>query len=168
MIVYPTLTHNCPYKKNKAHMNSESKSDFYLIRKRAVPETLVKVVEVNRLLATGKAKTIQDAVDRVGISRSSYYKFKDDITEFHNSMVGMPLTLSLEISDETGILSDILGVIAEFGANILTIHQSIPIGGLASVSISIQVLQSSEDVSNLLSRLEDLNGVHKLKISGLT
>ena len=54
-------------------------SDFYLVRKRAVPETLLKVVEVNRLLSAGKVKTIQEAVDRVGISRSSYYKFKNDI-----------------------------------------------------------------------------------------
>ena len=149
-------------------MNSETHSDFYLVRKRAVPETLQKVVEVNRLLATGKSRTIQEAVDQVGISRSSYYKFKDDIAEFHNSMVGLTLTLSLEISDETGVLSDILGAIAEFGANILTIHQSIPIGGVASVSISIQVLQSSEDISSLLSRLEALSGVRRLKVSGLT
>jgi chorismate mutase len=154
--------------REEQNMNEEAKSDFYLIRKRAVPETLLKVVEVNRLLSTGKVKTIQDAVDLVGISRSSYYKFKDDITEFHNSMVGMTLTVSMEISDETGILSDVLRDIAEFGANILTIHQSIPIGGLASVSISMQVLQSSEDVSVLLSRLEALRGVHKLKVSGLT
>ena len=125
-------------------------SDFYLVRKRAVPETLLKVVEVNRLLSAGKVKTIQEAVDRVGISRSSYYKFKNDIEEFHSSMAGMTLTLSMEISDETGILSDILREIADFGANILTIHQSIPIGGMASVSISMQVLKSSENVSGLL------------------
>ena len=142
-------------------------SDFYLVRRRAVPETLQKVVEVNRLLSAGKARTIQEAVDEVGISRSSYYKFKNDIEEFHSSMVGMTLTLSLEISDETGVLSDILGVIAEFGANILTIHQSIPIGGVATVSISIQVLQSSDNVSALLAHLEKLSGVRKIKASGM-
>ena len=132
-------------------------SDFYLVRKRAVPETLLKVVEVNRLLSAGKVKTIQEAVDQVGISRSSYYKFKNDIEEFHSSMAGMTLTLSMEISDETGILSDILREIADFGANILTIHQSIPIGGMASVSISMQVLKSSENVSGLLENLEHTN-----------
>ncbi len=138
-------------------------SDFYLVRKRAVPETLLKVVEVNRLLSAGKVKTIQEAVDRVGISRSSYYKFKNDIEEFHSSMAGMTLTLSMEISDETGILSDILREIADFGANILTIHQSIPIGGMASVSISMQVLKSSENVSGLLENLERLSGIRKIR-----
>ena len=141
-------------------------SDFYLVRKRAVPETLLKVVEVNRLLSAGKVKTIQEAVDRVGISRSSYYKFKNDIEEFHSSMAGMTLTLSMEISDETGILSDILREIADFGANILTIHQSIPIGGMASVSISMQVLKSSENVSRLLENLEQLSGIRKIRVTG--
>lgn len=141
-------------------------SDFYLVRKRAVPETLLKVVEVNRLLSAGKVKTIQEAVDRVGISRSSYYKFKNDIEEFHSSMAGMTLTLSMEISDETGILSDILREIADFGANILTIHQSIPIGGMASVSISMQVLKSSENVSGLLENLEQLSGIRKIRVTG--
>ena len=135
-------------------------SDFYLVRKRAVPETLLKVVEVNRLLSAGKVKTIQEAVDRVGISRSSYYKFKNDIE------AGMTLTLSMEISDETGILSDILREIADFGANILTIHQSIPIGGMASVSISMQVLKSSENVSGLLENLERLSGIRKIRATG--
>lgn len=141
-------------------------SDFYLVRKRAVPETLLKVVEVNRLLSAGKVKTIQEAVDQVGISRSSYYKFKNDIEEFHSSMAGMTLTLSMEISDETGILSDILRKIADFGANILTIHQSIPIGGMASVSISMQVLKSSENVSGLLENLEQLSGIRKIRATG--
>lgn len=142
-------------------------SDFYLVRKRAVPETLLKVVEVNRLLSAGKVKTIQEAVDQVGISRSSYYKFKNDIEEFHSSMAGMTLTLSMEISDETGILSDILREIADFGANILTIHQSIPIGGMASVSISMQVLKSSENVSGLLENLEQLSGIRKIRATGV-
>ena len=141
-------------------------SDFYLVRKRAVPETLLKVVEVNRLLSAGKVKTIQEAVDQVGISRSSYYKFKNDIEEFHSSMAGMTLTLSMEISDETGILSDILRENADFGANILTIHQSIPIGGMASVSISMQVLKSSENVSGLLENLEQLSGIRKIRATG--
>ena len=139
---------------------------YYSVRKRAVPETLLKVVEVNRLLSAGKVKTIQEAVDRVGISRSSYYKFKNDIEEFHSSMAGMTLTLSMEISDETGILSDILREIADFGANILTIHQSIPIGGMASVSISMQVLKSSENVSGLLENLEQLSGIRKIRATG--
>lgn len=62
------------------------KSEFYIVRKRAVPEVLRGVVKVNQLLASGKARTVNEAVELAGISRSSYYKFKDDIEEFHDSM----------------------------------------------------------------------------------
>jgi chorismate mutase len=153
------LAHKCPREKNNEFSNWKSRNEAFF-------ETLLKVVEVNRLLSAGKVKTIQEAVDRVGISRSSYYKFKNDIEEFHSSMAGMTLTLSMEISDETGILSDILREIADFGANILTIHQSIPIGGMASVSISMQVLKSSENVSGLLENLEQLSGIRKIRATG--
>ena len=52
-------------------------SDYYVVKQKAVPEVLLKVVEAKRLLESGKAATIQDAVERVDISRSSFYKYKE-------------------------------------------------------------------------------------------
>ena len=118
-------------------------SDYYVVKQKAVPEVLLKVVEAKRLLESGKAATIQDAVERVDISRSSFYKYKDDIFPFHDTAQGTTITLSMSIEDEPGLLSDVLKVIADFGANILTIHQSIPINGVASLSISVQVLSTT-------------------------
>ena len=56
---------------------------YYVVRGKAVPEVLLKVVEAKRLLESEKAATVQDAVSAVGISRSSFYKYKDDIFPFH-------------------------------------------------------------------------------------
>lgn len=112
---------------------------YFVVRQKAVPEVLLKVVEAKRLLESEKVMTIQEAVDRVGISRSSFYKYKDDIFQFHDSSQGTTLTLTFQMDDEPGLLSDVLKIIADFGANILTIHQSIPIGGIASLSLSVQV-----------------------------
>ena len=123
---------------------------YFVVTKKAVPEVLLKVVEAKRLLESGKLPTIQDAVDAVGISRSSFYKYKDDIFPFHDSTQGKTVTLSMQIEDEPGLLSDVLQVIAQFGANILTIHQSIPINGVAALSISVQVLQTTKDISEML------------------
>lgn len=89
------------------------KSGYYLIRKNAVPEVLRKVVEVKHLLASGRVRTINQAAAAVGISRSTYYKYADDIEEFHDNSVGTTLTLVAEINDETGLLSEVLKVIAE-------------------------------------------------------
>ena len=126
----------------------------------------MKVVEAKRLLESGKLPTIQDAVDAVGISRSSFYKYKDDIFPFHDSTQGKTVTLSMQIEDEPGLLSDVLQVIAQFGANILTIHQSIPINGVATLSISVQVLQTTKDISEMLDAMEKRTGVRQRKDSG--
>lgn len=137
---------------------------YFVVKQKAVPEVLLKVVEAKRLLESEKVMTIQDAVDKVGISRSSFYKYKDDIFQFHDNSQGTTLTLTFQMDDEPGLLSDVLKIIAEFGANILTIHQSIPINGIASLSLSVQVLPTTGDISNMLETMEEQKGVHFVKI----
>ena len=139
-------------------------SGYYVVRKKAVPEVLLKVVEAKRLVESEKAPTTQEAVDAVGISRSSFYKYKDDIFEFHENAKGTTVTLTFQMDDKPGILADVLKYVAQCGANILTIHQSIPIGGMASLTLSIQILETTEDISGMLEQLERAPGVHHVKI----
>ena len=139
---------------------------YFVVRKRALPEVLLKVVEVNRLLETNKVLSVQEAVERVGISRSSYYKYKDDIFPFHDNSQGKTITLTLQMYDEPGLLSDVLKVVADFGANILTIHQTIPINGIASLSLSVQILDTTGDVSEMVAEIEKRSGVHNVKVLG--
>ncbi len=139
---------------------------YYVLKKKAVPEVLLKVVEVKRLLEAEKSITIQEATEQMGISRSSFYKYKDDIIPFHESEKGRVITLMIQVDDTTGILSEILRIIAEYKANILTIHQSIPINGIASVTLSVEVLSHTGDLTELFQRLEESEGIHYLKIIG--
>ena len=139
-------------------------TEYYVVRKKAVPEVLLSVVKAKRLLESGKVPTIQDAVDQVGISRSSFYKYKDDIFQFYDNTQGRTITFIFEMDDEPGLLSDLLKIVAEYRANILTIHQSIPINGTASLSISIQVLQTTRDLSSMVEEMEQQKGVHYVKI----
>ena len=142
------------------------KTEFYIVRARAVPEVLRGVAKAHQLLASGKARTVNEAAELSGISRSSYYKFKDDIEEFHDSVSGMNITLSCEISDETGILASLLGIISGCNANILTIHQSIPISGVADLSISLQIRDNTDDISQMIGKIETLSGVRRVRIMG--
>ncbi len=142
---------------------SES-AKYYVVTKKAVPDVLLRVVEAKRLLESEKVLTIQEAVDAVGISRSSFYKYKDDIFQFHDNSQQSTFTLTFQMDDEPGLLSDVLKIIAAYRANILTIHQSIPINGVASLSLSIQVLQNTGDISNMLEEMERQKGVHHVKI----
>ena len=137
---------------------------YFVVKQKAIPEVLLKVVEAKRLLESEKVLTIQEAVDAVGISRSSFYKYKDDIFPFHDNSQGTTITLTFQMDDEPGILSDVLKIITEYRANILTIHQSIPINGIASLTLSIQVLQTTGDISRMIEQLEGQPSVHHVKI----
>lgn len=139
-------------------------TEYYVVKQRALPEVLLKVVEAKRLVESKRAMSVQDAVDAVGISRSSFYKYKDDIFKFHDNAQGTTLTLTFDMDDEPGALSDVLKVIAECGANILTIHQSIPINGVAALSISIQVLETTKNVSEMLAYMEQQACVHHVEV----
>lgn len=137
---------------------------YYVVKEQAVPEVLLKVVEAKKLLDTGRAHTVNEAAGQVGISRSSFYKYKDDIFQFHENSQGTTITLTFQMEDEPGLLSDVLKIIAGFGANILTIHQSIPINGVASLSLSVQALPTTGNVSEMLEAMEQQKGVKNVKI----
>ncbi len=137
---------------------------YFVVRRKAIPEVLLKVVEAKQLLESEKVLTVQEAVDAVGISRSSFYKYKDDIFQFHDNAQGTTFTLTFQMDDEPGLLSDVLKIIAEYQANILTIHQSIPINGIASLSLSVQVLKTTGNISRMVETMERQKGVHHVKI----
>jgi chorismate mutase len=134
------------------------------VKEKALPEVLLHVVEAKHLLDTKKVLTVQEAVDRVKISRSSFYKYQEDIFPFHDNSQGKTITLTFQMEDEPGLLSDVLKTIAEYGVNILTIHQSIPINGIASLSLSVQVLEHTKNISDMINEMETKKGVHRVKI----
>ncbi len=137
---------------------------YFVVTQKAIPEVLLKVVEAKRLMDSGRCETVQDAAGQVGISRSSFYKYKDDIFPFHDSTKGRTITLSLQIDDRPGLLSDVLKSIAKFGANVLTIHQSIPVSGVAAVSVSVQALETTGDISDMVVEMGHKEGVRGVKI----
>lgn len=139
---------------------------YFVLKKKAVPEVLLKVVETKRLLAANRGMTIQEATDQIGISRSSFYKYKEDIFPFHENEKGQNVTMVIQMDDTPGLMATLLGKVADYGANILTIHQSIPINGIATLTISVEVLSTTGNMSELVEELEENTGVHYLKIVG--
>ena len=140
------------------------KKKYFVVRERAVPEVLLKVVQAKRLLDSGRAQTVQDAAEQTGISRSSFYKYKDDIFPFYDNTKGKTITLVVQMDDEQGLLSDLLHVVAVYRANILTIHQSIPVNGVATLTLSVEVRDNTGNVSSMIDELEELEGIHYVKI----
>ena len=142
----------------------KEKTNYYVLKEKAVPDVLLRVVEAKRLLESGRAASVQEATERVDISRSSFYKYKEDIFPFHDNAKGRTITMVIQLDDEPGLLSAILNTIADTHANILTIHQSIPVNGIASLTLSVDILPDSLDVNRMMEQIEQQDGVHYLKI----
>ena len=144
-------------------MGQKENNKYYLIKQKAVPEVLLKVREAKRLLETEKVMTIQEAAEKVGLSRSSFYKYKDDIFPFHENVKGRTVTFVLQMDDQPGMLSEVLKIIAHYSANILTIHQTIPINGVASLTMSMEI-PPMLDMSLMMTELEQKDGIQYVKI----
>mgnify|MGYP001016533491 FL=1 len=84
----------------------ETKSKYFVVKQKVVPEVLLKVVEAKKLLESERVITVQEATEAVGISRSSFYKYKDDIFPFYDNAKGKTVTFVTQMDDEPGRLSD--------------------------------------------------------------
>lgn len=137
---------------------------YFMVREKALPDIMLKVAEVNNLLSSGRAKSIQEAIQKVGISRSSYYKYKDDIFPIQEKMEGKTITFVMEMEDQPGLLSNVIKVVADCKANILSIHQSIPVNHIALITLSVLVLPITDNVTDLFEKIGSAKGIHNLKI----
>ncbi len=136
---------------------------YYVVKQKALPEVLLKVAEANRIIETENI-SVADATEKVGISRSSYYKYKDDIFPFYAGKKGRSITFVIEVDDQPGVMASILNIFALYKANILTIHQSIPINGKGLLTVSVDIEDSETDVSAMIQDVEKIEDVSYVKI----
>ena len=139
-------------------------TNYYVIKKKAVPEVLLKVLEVQKLLDSKKAVSVLEATEKVGISRSSYYKYKDDIFPCYAGKKGRSITFVIEVDDQPGVMASILNIFALYKVNILTIHQSIPINGKGLLTVSVDIEDSQTDVSAMIQDVEKIEDVSYVKV----
>ena len=139
---------------------------YYVVRENILPEALVKTVQVKELLAKGTVKTVHEAVEIAGISRSAYYKYKDGIDSLDELQKEKIITISLDLFHRSGILSKVLSLVAQFGGNVLTISQTIPLQGVANVVLSVDISHMSEPAHDFLLRLKSEEGVRNAQIVG--
>ena len=142
----------------------EQSPKYYIIEASALPEIFQKVAEAKRMLETGETDKVNVAAQAVGISRSAFYKYRDSIAPFQNLMAGRIITFQMMLKDKAGVLSEILAIFANCGANILTINQSIPTGGRAMVTISAETSEMHESLEEMMTEITAAEGVLKFEI----
>lgn len=138
--------------------------EFYLVKSDMLPDVFVKVMAVKRMLSSGKADSVNEACQKIGLSRSAYYKYKDAVLPFYETSRGRMVTLIFAVENFPGILSGIIKTLAQAQANVLTINQNIPLNGLADVSISIETDRMTVSLEHLLDELGRIPGVRSHRI----
>ncbi len=142
------------------------KNTFYLVREEILPEAIKKTIKVKEVLKRGEARTINEAVEKMGLSRSAYYKYKDYVFPFYEASKEKIVTLSILLDHKAGVLSRILNTIAGDGGSVLTINQGIPLQGVANATISIETKNLAIDLEALLDKLRMVDGVKRLEVLG--
>jgi len=140
---------------------------FYLVEKTSMPEVLLRVLEAKELIETKQCKTVADATRQAGISRSAFYKYRDTVSPFYDATSRRMMTFHILLKNRTGALSNVLGIFSNFGANILTINQSIPVRGRAVVTITAETHDLTVEIDRLLEAVEaDPEVIHIDLIAG--
>ena len=142
----------------------EKTPKYFIVEASALPEIFCKVAEAKRMLETGETDKVNVATRAVGISRSAFYKYRDCISPFQNMMAGRIITFQMVLKDKAGVLSSILSIFANCGANILTINQTIPTNGCASVTVSAETGELLLPLEELLRKLRSTAGVVRAEV----
>ena len=142
------------------------KDKFYLVNEVILPEAIKKTIKVKIYLQLGEAKTINEAVEKMDLSRSAYYKYKDYVFPFYELSQGKIVSINALISNESGMLSNILRIIADYNGSVLTINQNLPLQGVAHVNISFETKELTLPVEDVLHEVRQLEGVIKVELIG--
>ncbi|HWR41131.1 MAG TPA: ACT domain-containing protein [Patescibacteria group bacterium] len=142
------------------------KAVFYLVREEILPEAIKKTIKVKELLKRGEARTINEAVEKMELSRSAYYKYKDYVFPFYEASKEKIVTLALLLEHKPGVLSRVLNTMANERGSVLTINQGIPLQGVANATISLETADLVIDLEALLDKLRLVDGVKRLEVLG--
>lgn len=145
---------------------AEGRNKYYLVESSILPEAVRKTAEAKELLVRGEVATVNEAVARVGISRSAYYKYKDGVFPFNEASREKIVSIALILEHRAGVLSRVLNALADQGASVLTINQNIPLQGLANVSISIETDAMKSGLEEVLDVIRQIDGARKIEVVG--
>ncbi len=140
------------------------KPSYLLVDTAVLPDIFPKVVEAKRLLKTGKCKTASEAAEKLKISRSAFYKYKDCVFPFEEMGKDKIITMFFELLDEPGVLSQVLKTFAAAQASVLTINQNIPVNQSANITISFRTEGMNKTMEALLKKLKTVEGVKRIEI----
>lgn len=155
---------NCISTKNMCfcEVNSLDKKTYYIVDSDALPEVFKKVIIAKELVENGTAKNVSAAIKMCDLSRSAFYKYKDSVFKAKDTDPEK-VELQAVLVDRAGVLSALSGELFKSGSNIISINQTEPKNGLASVSIVIGINELRFPIEELERAIERIDGVISIK-----
>ncbi len=135
-----------------------------VVESNVLPDVILKVLEVKKLLANKEEKSSASACKRIGVSRSAYYKYRNSVFSYEEKLTSKIITLYMQLMDKPGVLSSVLVSLHKLNANILTVNQSIPVDGVATVTVSLRLNQGFEETAGIKSIVSGLYGVVEMQL----
>ena len=83
---------------------------------------------------------------------------------YHSEIVQHDITFQLLIHDEKGLLSELLVLLANANANIISINSIIPTNGTAIVTITAETKELNITIEEMMAQLSGTHGVVKAEI----
>lgn len=136
---------------------------YLLVVAEALPDVFLRVLKAKELLASGEAKNVSRATKLADVSRSAFYKYKDCV--FRADTGREVFTLTAALLDETGALQSLLAAISNAGAGVVTINQSMPENGAATVAVTVRAQEMQMDIDSLCEELKKQRTVVDVKRS---
>ena len=140
---------------------------YLIVDKALLPSYCEKVALAKELLDEGKAADVSEAVKMVGISRSTFYKYRDMVRDISTVSMGRHAIISMMMSHRVGVLSNVIGVISSYGYSVWTITQNPPVDAKANVVITLELGEDAAILDDMIREISNIPGLSKVQLLGM-
>ena len=141
--------------------------NYLIVHKKILPDYLEKVIEARELLMSHETATVTEAVRSVGISRNTFYKYRNYVFRMQEGKDDRKASISVNLRDRAGSLSSMIHCLSSVNASIITISQSVPVSGKAAVVFTINATAMTTSVEALLDMLKELPDVSSVHLNSM-
>lgn len=139
-------------------------NEYLIVHKSILPNYFEQIIKTRELIAKDNL-SISDACKKMDISRSTFYKYKDYIFRLDQDYQNKA-SIAIMAEDKKGILSDILKILSNYGANVISINQDTPIDGMALITITVDLTEAKDNIGDIDAEIMKLEGVKNAQIIG--